>query len=193
MCIILSRVYHGYMKRLALALIAAPLSVAAFVPACRVTVAWEYRVASKAAHRHHSAETLARWKVGAAKWSLAHGGKVYRGVPVRHFDWVPTAMPCGDVPTVPSELEGLFPRMDAPDLAYGRELPMEAPVPIPSPDTPVTPSQAPVGVASAFPVGFPPVGSPLFPVCPVPEPGTWLMVGTGLVLLVQTLKGSDLR
>ena len=68
--------------------------------ACRIAVVDQLRAAQVAVHRrvHHSAVTLARWKVGAAAWSKAHGGKVYAGVPApRRQDWTPLTFKCDDV------------------------------------------------------------------------------------------------
>ena len=68
--------------------------------ACRVAVVEQLRYTQAAVHKrvHHSAATLARWKVGAAAWSKAHGGKVYAGAPTpRRQDWTPLAFTCDDV------------------------------------------------------------------------------------------------
>lgn len=67
---------------------------------CRVAVVEQLRQVRVAAHKriHHSAATLARWKIGAAAWSKAHGGKVYAGAPMpRHTDWKPLTFTCDDV------------------------------------------------------------------------------------------------
>ncbi len=68
--------------------------------ACRVVVLEQYRAVQATMHRrvHHSAATLARWKIGAAAWSKTHGGKVYAGAPApRHQDWTPLTFKCDDV------------------------------------------------------------------------------------------------
>lgn len=69
--------------------------------ACRVVMVRELGQAQATVKRkvHHSAETLARWKVGAQAWSRAHGGKIYTGQPPAQgrIDWKPLSFQCDDV------------------------------------------------------------------------------------------------
>ena len=57
--------------------------VVAAIPSCRIALQGEAWRAQTAVVRrvHHSAATLARWKIGAEAWSKAHHGKVYAGRP----------------------------------------------------------------------------------------------------------------
>ena len=76
-------------------------AVLAANPGCQVAIRYETVRASMAVARkvHHTAATLARWKVGAAAWSKAHGGKVYRGHPPVQTATVlrPSTYSCRDI------------------------------------------------------------------------------------------------
>ena len=68
---------------------------------CPVALRWEATRAHIMVTRkgHHTAETLARWRVGAEAWSKAHHGRVYAGVERERMAmvWRPPAHPCADI------------------------------------------------------------------------------------------------
>ena len=181
--------------------------------ACRIAVVDQLRYAQSAVHQrvHHSAATLARWKIGAAAWSKAHGGKVYAGVPTpRRQDWTPLTFKCEDVALDLSRPdEGLLLSSETmPEFAgywgptasrTGLDL-TAATVP-PAENTwqqaaamPFVPTHfggnpdfgggnAPVGSASFPPAPvYPPLASPI----PAPESPTIVLLGTGMLSFLVT-------
>ncbi len=183
--------------------------------ACRIAVVDQLRYTQSAMRQrvHHSAATLARWKIGAAAWSKAHGGKVYAGVPApRRQDWTPLTFKCEDVALDLSRPdEGLLlPSETMPEFAgyWGTPpsggLDLTAATVPPAENTwqqaaamPFVPTHfggnpgfgggsapdAPVGSASFPPA---PVYPPLASPIPAPESPTIVLLGTGMLSFLVT-------
>ncbi len=186
--------------------------------ACQVAVLGQLHAVQGAVHRrmHHSAATLARWKVGAAAWSKAHGGRTYTGLPTaRKQDWTPLRFTCEDVALDLSrpDLNLLLPVEELPELAMRSEhnsdgigldlaakprpaedtlqqAMMEPLVPVPFGGTqPLAGGGAPDGPVG--PASFPPGAVPptLAGPVPAPESPTIVLLGTGMLsFLVSRLR-----
>ncbi len=182
--------------------------------ACQIAAVEQLRSAQAAVHKrvHHSTATLARWKIGAAAWSKAHGGKVYAGMPTpRRQDWIPHRFNCDDVALdlsrpdegllLPSETMPEFaghwgtPSRTGLDLTAATVPPAEdtweqaaaSIVPTPFGESPGfgggSAPDAPVGSASFPPAPvYPPLASPI----PAPESPTIVLLGTGMLSFLVT-------